>query len=51
MLRHPRYLEIPWNVHWHQEETGPRRHLTLLVVALVLWAVVCIGVGVTSGIM
>lgn len=51
MIRHPRYLEIPWNVHWHQGETGPHHHFRLLMAILVLLVMFLIGVGVTSGIM
>lgn len=50
MFRHPRYLEIPWEVHWEQKEAGPHRHL-LLTLILVLLAMFLIGVGVTSGLM
>ncbi|MGQ0666642.1 MAG: hypothetical protein ACT4O4_06375 [Nitrospiraceae bacterium] len=51
MIRHPRYLEIPWDVHWHQGESGPHGHLWQLIVVLTLVAMFLIGVGVTSGIM
>ena len=51
MIRHPRYLEIPWDVHWHQGEAGPHRHLWQLIIILILLAMFLIGVGVTSGIM
>lgn len=48
MLRHPHYLEIPWDVHWQAE---PRRHQILwwLIAAVTLLAAFLIGVGVTSG--
>jgi hypothetical protein len=49
MIRHPRYLEIPWSVH--QRETGPHRHLWLFMAVLILLAMFLIGVGVTSGLM
>lgn len=49
MFRHPRYLEIPWQVHWDQKEAGPHHHLLLMAI-LVLIAMFLIGVGVTSGI-
>jgi len=26
MIRHPRYLEIPWQVHWDRNEGGPYHH-------------------------
>lgn len=50
MFRHPKFLEIPWEVHWQQEETGPRRRLWWLMALLILTAMFLIGVGVTSGI-
>lgn len=36
MLRHPRYLEIPLEIHWNQKESGPHHHL-LLILALISW--------------
>lgn len=50
MLRHPRYLEIPWEVRWDQKESGQHHHL-LLMLFLIFMAMFLIGVGVTSGIM
>jgi hypothetical protein len=50
MFRHPRYLEIPWEVHWDERDRGPHHHLLLMVVLIVL-ALFLIGVGVTSGLM
>jgi hypothetical protein len=49
MFRHPHYLEIPWDVHWHGEPAGHHHHLWWLVAAIVLVAMFLIGVGVTSG--
>ena len=51
MFRHPHYLDVPWDVHWHRESTGPRRHLWWLIIALTLLAIFLIGVGVTQGIL
>lgn len=48
MLRHPRYLEIPWAIHWGQRDAGQRHHLLLMVI-LILMAMFLIGVGVISG--
>jgi len=48
MFRHPRYLEIPWEVPWDQKESGPHRHLLLMLI-LVFVAMFMIGVGVISG--
>jgi hypothetical protein len=50
MFRHPRYLEIPWQIHWDQKEEEPHHHL-LLTLILILLAMFLIGVGVTSGLM
>jgi hypothetical protein len=49
MIRHPHYLDIPWDIHWEQESAGRHRHLWWLIAALVLLAMFLIGVGVTSG--
>jgi len=51
MFRHPNYLEVPWDIHWHPEATRHDRHLWWLIGALVLLAMFLIGVGVTSGLM
>jgi hypothetical protein len=50
MFRHPKYLDIPWSIHWQHEETGRHRHLWWLMALLILAAMFLIGVGVTSGI-
>lgn len=50
MFRHPRYLEIPWEMHWQQEETGEHHHLVLMLI-LIFMAMFLLGVGVTSGLM
>lgn len=49
MIRHPHYLDIPWDIHWEREEAGRHRHLWWLIAALVFLALFLIGVGVTSG--
>jgi hypothetical protein len=48
MFRHPHYLEIPWNLHWHG---GLQRHdhHWWLIAAVTLIAIFLIGVGVTGG--
>jgi len=51
MIRHPRYLEIPWDVHLHQGETGPHRRFWRLIAGVVLLAMFVIGIGFTSGMM
>jgi len=48
MFRHPRYYEIPWEMHWDQKE-GRMHHHVLLTLFLILVAMFLIGVGVTSG--
>lgn len=50
MIRHPHYLELPWEMHWHRAATH-HRHLWWLVPLLVLLAIFMIGVGVTTGLM
>ncbi|MBH0185906.1 MAG: hypothetical protein HP494_17665 [Nitrospira sp.] len=50
MFRHPRYLEIPWDIHWDGNEPRPHHHLVLMLI-LILLAIALIGVGVTSGLM
>ncbi len=50
MFRHPRYLGIPWEMHWDQKEAGTHHHL-LLTLILILVAMFLIGVSVTSGLM
>ncbi|MCX5723237.1 MAG: hypothetical protein NTX84_01715 [Nitrospirae bacterium] len=50
MLRHPHYLEVPWDIHWQRMTTEPQRHLWWLIALLVLFAMFLIGVSVTSGI-
>ncbi|HEX8750211.1 MAG TPA: hypothetical protein VF732_03780 [Nitrospira sp.] len=47
MIRHPSYLEIPWNLHW--QGLHKHRHLWWLVAVLTLMAIFLIGVGVTGG--
>ncbi|MCS6289041.1 MAG: hypothetical protein H8K10_08715 [Nitrospira sp.] len=47
MFRHPRYLDIPWEIHWHTE--GGSHHHRWLMVLLIVAALFLIGVGVTSG--
>ncbi|MDC8449009.1 MAG: hypothetical protein LV473_11695 [Nitrospira sp.] len=48
MIRHPRYLEIPWQVHWDRNESGPHHHVLLMLI-LIFMAMFLIGVGVISG--
>lgn len=50
MIRHPHYLDVPWDIHWHHEAARYHRHLWWLIAMLVLAAMFLIGVGVTSGI-
>jgi hypothetical protein len=50
MLRHPHYLEVPWDIHWHPATTQ-HHHLWWLIAALVLVGVFLIGIGVTNGLM
>lgn len=47
MFRHQKYLEIPWEVRWHQEKPEPHHHLWWLM-ALLLAVLFLIGVGIAS---
>lgn len=49
MFRRPKYLEIPWEIHWRQKETEPQRHLWWPMTLLIFGIMLVIGVGVTSG--
>jgi hypothetical protein len=49
IIRHPHYLEIPWDVHWERTEKGRSHHLWWLIALIVVLAMFLIGVGVTSG--
>ena len=49
MVRHPRYLDIPWDIHWRPEI--PFRHRWWLMFLVVIVALFLIGVGVTSGLL
>jgi hypothetical protein len=51
MIRHPHYLEVPWDIHWHHETRRSHRTLWWLTALVVLLAMFLIGVGVTSGLM
>jgi len=51
MLRHPHYLEVPWDMYEHRVTTGTHRHLWWLIAVLVLFAMFLIGVGATQGIL
>ena len=48
MFRHPRYLEIPWQIHWDEKEEEPHHHLLLTHRPVAMFL---IGVSVTSGLM
>jgi len=50
MFRHPKYLDIPWDVHWRHDKTEPHHHVWWLM-ALLVAALILIGVGITSGMM
>jgi len=49
MFRHPKYLEIPWEIHWRQKETEPHRHLWWPLALLLLAIMLAIGTGITIG--
>lgn len=48
MFHHPRYLEIPWDVHWNHRESESHHHLLFMLI-LIFVAMFLVGVGVTSG--
>ncbi len=48
MFRHPRYLEIPWDVHWDEKDSGSHHHLLLMLI-LIFMVMFLVAVGVTSG--
>ena len=48
MIRHPHYLDLPWDMHWHPT-VREHRHLWWLIALLVLMAMLMIGVGVATG--
>jgi hypothetical protein len=47
MFRHPRYLDLPWEMRWRPEH-APHHHWWLVLLVIVA-ALFLIGVGVTSG--
>ena len=47
-MRHPRYLEMPWNFHWDRETTSHHRYFWWLVALLVVTAVFFLGARVMS---
>jgi hypothetical protein len=49
MFRHPRYLDFPWEIHWHPEASS--HHHWWLMLLIILAALFLIGVGVTSGLL
>lgn len=49
MIRHPRYLELPWEVHWQAEPQADQHRLWWLIVGITLLSLFLIGVGVISG--
>ncbi|MDP3091417.1 MAG: hypothetical protein Q8N04_12105 [Nitrospira sp.] len=49
MFRHPRYLDIPWDIHWHTDVHPRHRHLWWLIGVLVLIALLLIGVRAVGG--
>lgn len=47
MIRHPHYLELPWEIHWYPDVRRHRAPWWLIMLLLVL-AMFMIGAGVTS---
>ena len=50
MLRHPHYLELPWEIHW-SPGVGRHGHVWWLIGLLVILALFMVGVGATTGLM
>jgi len=49
MIRHPHYLDIPWDVHWQAGLQADHHRLWWLIVTITLLSLFLIGVGVISG--
>lgn len=49
MFRHPHYLDIPWEIHWHPGPHTRHRHVWWLIGVLVLIALLLIGVRAVGG--
>ena len=49
MIRHPHYLDLPWNVHWEAEPQANHHRIWWLVMGITVVALFLIGVGVISG--
>lgn len=50
MFRHPHYLDIPWHIHWHAETPARHRLLWWLIGAVVVIALLLIGVRAVGGV-
>ena len=50
MIRHPHYLELPWNMHWYPA-VRQHRHSWWLILLLVVLAIVMMGTGAASGLL
>ena len=50
MIRHPHFLEVPWQIHW-SPGTRHQHHVWWLTLLLLLLAILMIGVGSTTGFM
>lgn len=49
MIRHPHYLDIPWDIHWQAEPHADHPRLWWWIVGITIVAMFLIGVGVISG--
>jgi len=43
-MRHPRYLEMPWDIHWNHGTRSHHRYFWWLIALLVVTAVFLLGV-------
>lgn len=50
MIRHPHFLEVPWDFHSAGDSHKHERHEWWIVMALLLAALCLIGIGLTGGI-
>jgi hypothetical protein len=50
MTRHPRYLELLWDLHWYPA-VKQHRHLWWLILLLVVLAIAMIRTGAASGLL
>jgi hypothetical protein len=50
MIRHPQFLEVPWDFHPVEGSKKPEHHVWWLILALLLVALCLIGIGLMGDI-